>query len=319
MKHIVPDFYPDFRCTASACRHCCCIGWEIDIDQESLDRYLTIGGDLGRKLHSSISRQPPHFILEEDERCPFLNKDGLCELILSCGEDILCEICTEHPRFHNYFSDRIESGLGLCCEEAARLLLTHVSPISFIDISSPADICRCSDSSSSVENTLFKFRDELIALSQNRELSIQQRISGICRRCHISLSVRSVPEWARFYMTLERLDTAWSEILENIINGWEQISAEQFSRYMSKRMYVYENLLVYFLYRHLLSNAGYDIPQRAGFAALSTAMLYAADAVYFQIHGQLPIEQQIEHVRMYSSEIEYSDENVNEIIDSLRG
>ena len=30
------------------------------------------------------------FILTEDDRCPFLKSDGLCELILTKGEDMLC-------------------------------------------------------------------------------------------------------------------------------------------------------------------------------------------------------------------------------------
>ena len=30
---VYPDYYPEFRCSASACKHNCCIGWEIDIDE----------------------------------------------------------------------------------------------------------------------------------------------------------------------------------------------------------------------------------------------------------------------------------------------
>lgn len=39
MKRVVPDYYADFACIAGACRHTCCVGWEIDIDPDSLRRY----------------------------------------------------------------------------------------------------------------------------------------------------------------------------------------------------------------------------------------------------------------------------------------
>ena len=47
-------------------------------------------GALGDELRDAISDgASPHFILREDERCPFLRRDGLCRLILELGEDAL--------------------------------------------------------------------------------------------------------------------------------------------------------------------------------------------------------------------------------------
>ena len=34
MVYAEPDFYGKFKCTAEKCRHSCCIGWEIDIDDD---------------------------------------------------------------------------------------------------------------------------------------------------------------------------------------------------------------------------------------------------------------------------------------------
>ena len=31
----MPEFYPAFRCRAGTCRHSCCRGWEIDVDDTS--------------------------------------------------------------------------------------------------------------------------------------------------------------------------------------------------------------------------------------------------------------------------------------------
>ena len=126
VQNAYPDYYPLFRCIADRCRHNCCIGWEIDVDGDSLAAYDQIGGEMGERLHKCIDRsgEMPHFLLGEQERCPFLNGKNLCDLILYGGEGMLCQICTDHPRYRSFFSERTEIGVGLCCEEAARLILT---------------------------------------------------------------------------------------------------------------------------------------------------------------------------------------------------
>ena len=44
VQNAYPDYYPLFRCIADRCRHNCCIGWEIDVDGDSLAAYDQIGG-----------------------------------------------------------------------------------------------------------------------------------------------------------------------------------------------------------------------------------------------------------------------------------
>lgn len=42
----VPSYYKTFQCIADKCEHSCCIGWEIDIDEDSYEYYMGIGGAL---------------------------------------------------------------------------------------------------------------------------------------------------------------------------------------------------------------------------------------------------------------------------------
>ena len=123
MKVIAPAYYNDFACIASACRHSCCIGWEVDIDDESAERYAEMRHPYASAIRDSIEGEPPHFVLSEGERCPHLDASGLCRIITECGEESLCQICTDHPRYRNYYDGVVEIGLGLSCEEAARLVL----------------------------------------------------------------------------------------------------------------------------------------------------------------------------------------------------
>ena len=177
VQNAYPDYYSLFRCIAGRCRHNCCIGWEIDVDGDSLAAYDQIGGEMGERLHKCIDRsgEMPHFILSEQERCPFLNGKNLCDLILYGGEGMLCQICTDHPRYRSFFSERTEIGVGLCCEEAARLILTKPEKTTLV-VTGEGELDE--------EGTaLLTLRDHLFAIAQNREEPINQRMEQILSAC----------------------------------------------------------------------------------------------------------------------------------------
>lgn len=111
--------------------HSCCEGWEIDIDEDRLFVYKGFP-----EIASKISEEGiPHFILTDEGKCPFLRDDNLCQMIIDHGEKFLCQICSDHPRFRNFWTDRIEVGLGLACEEAGRIILGSKEPMKLVVIS----------------------------------------------------------------------------------------------------------------------------------------------------------------------------------------
>ena len=128
-------YYNKFHCIAGACQHTCCQGWEIDVDEEKLPCYRAMA-DIAPHIDETDT---PHFRLTADERCPFLNRDKLCDMILHHGEDILCQTCRDHPRFRSFWTDRTEIGLGLVCEEAGRLILSQEQPMQLIVLSDDGD------------------------------------------------------------------------------------------------------------------------------------------------------------------------------------
>ena len=127
----VPDYYPEFKCIADRCTHTCCRGWEIDIDDAAFSRFQELD-DVADKIQEDEVNGTRYFHLNADESCPFLDENGLCGLIRRYGPDMLCDICRDHPRFRNYWTDRIEVGIGLVCEEAARLILSKKKPVKYI-------------------------------------------------------------------------------------------------------------------------------------------------------------------------------------------
>ncbi len=140
MKLIKPIYVSRFRCKAGNCHDTCCAGWEVDIDEETLRKYDTLPGELGDEIRQSIcSGSVPHFGLREDGRCPFLDTDGLCRIISDLGDDWICDICREHPRYYNRLGDSLECGIGLACEAAAELILSCSLPLAFLSEDIPDD------------------------------------------------------------------------------------------------------------------------------------------------------------------------------------
>ncbi|MBP8713888.1 MAG: flagellin lysine-N-methylase [Lachnospiraceae bacterium] len=178
MRKIYPDYYENFICLADKCTHCCCIGWEIDIDDETYKRYMTLDGPIGERVRNAIivSAQTRHFALDEHGRCPLLNENGLCSLCLEYGEESLCGVCHMYPRFAFRYGCTEEMSLSMSCEEAARLIITDPDPVKLISSGTDTKSLEfdedddefCSDDIESV-------RLDALRILQNRKIPIEDR------------------------------------------------------------------------------------------------------------------------------------------------
>ena len=133
MKTMVPNYYKDFKCTASKCTDTCCAGWEIIIDAETYNHYKKVCGKFGERLKSNLTLYEdgePGFVLQ-NHNCPFLNKNNLCDIYTELGEDCLCYTCKTYPRFIEEYGNLSEIGISLSCPEAARLILLDSKPVTF--------------------------------------------------------------------------------------------------------------------------------------------------------------------------------------------
>ena len=281
MKEVFPNYYKKFKCIADKCKHNCCVGWEIDIDEETMELYNSINSEFAERIRGNISGEIPHFVLTEDERCPFLNKNGLCDIICELGEGAICDICYLHPRFTNFYEDFSETGLGLCCEEAVRIILTEEEKFS---ISLP----------SQAENyEFFKEREEVFGILQNRDITILERLKNLAKRYDLKFEFLN-EELYRFYMSLERLDKSWENELEKLKCAENEAIFER-----EDLQILFEQLACYFIFRHFESGVFFTI--------LSCWVL---GAIFSSFES---VEQMLDIVRMYSSEIEYSEENTQKV------
>lgn len=312
MKLIAPNYYKKFKCIADKCRHSCCIGWEIDIDDGTFDRYKAVQGDFGKKLKDGIEFADgiACFKLDGDERCPFLNKNNLCDIILNLGEDFLCQICNDHPRFRNFYSGATEIGIGLCCESAAEIIIRQKGKVTLEVIAGKNE----NDEYSVEEASFIEFRNKLFDILQNRCIAVNQRTEEFLISCNGKCIDDSLNETVNFLLSLERLDSKWTEIL-NEIKDMQDFTSVQLPSYFNT---VAEQLLVYFTYRHL---SGYlddgRLSQRSCLIVFSYKIIEMLCKYHMKKHGEITYSCIAEYARLYSSEIEYSEENIEAILEKF--
>ena len=313
MITVVPDYYDKFRCIADRCRHSCCIGWEIDIDADSLEYYKTIDGELGKRLCENIATEADgtsHFKLCEDDRCPFLNEKNLCDIYTELGQKGFCQICDDHPRFRNFYSDRTEIGLGMSCEAAAKLILSQKEPSVLVTKENDDGEFLWEE-----ECDFLDFRDDIFDILQDRTKNTEERICDMMDFCNISLPQKTAAQWADIFLKLERLDGSWDDVLCELKNAEENALVLPHS---AETETAFEQLGVYLVFRHLADSLDDDrLAERVKFVALSCKMIYLLCAVQYNKNNGITIDDIAEIVRMYSSEVEYSDDNMEKLFDIL--
>ena len=278
-----PDFYDRFHCLAADCRHSCCRGWEIDVDETTAAYYRTLPGPFGDELRSALFRDGEgwHFRLTEKGRCPFLRRDGLCRLIRALGEDALCDICALHPRFFGELGGDELWGLGLSCEAVCSLLLESTKPLLFVG-----------EEGETLDFTALLRRFDVEA--SEAQIHFMPEVS----------EVRYADLLSRLADT-EPIDEAWPEELRQLracLPDLAENAAEYVAVCDSGR---YDRIVQYILFRQLERVEDIGLPALADYARLSTEFVFMQDALL----GADP-----EHLRRWSEQIEYSTENVDRLL-----
>lgn len=299
MKLFAPKYYKDFSCIAEKCSHNCCIGWEIDIDSNTMERYSSLCKEKSYALEliKSIDTEDgtPHFILGDRERCPHLDSRGLCSIITELGEDLLCEICREHPRFYNDTYIGKEVGLGMACEEACRIILDSSEYNSFVEIDElcgkplPCDF-----------DTLEK-RTRLYDILGNDMLLHTEKLNIIYREFGISPQALSDNEWRDMLFSLEYLEDSHKKLFSSYSSD---ISTP---RELEKTA---ERALAYYIFRHC-TEALDENEYRAslGFCLFCERLLVSV----LKAEGISEKDKAVTIARIISEELEYSEENTETI------
>ena len=298
MKLYAPEYYKDFECIADRCKHSCCIGWEIDIDSATAAKYRSLEGGYGGEIKKSIEDgDVPHFKLCEDDRCPHLNEKGLCRIILNEGEGYLCDICREHPRFYNDTKRYREVGLGIACEEAARLVLTSDNYANTVEIGEvEGEIELDADSFDAVAQ-----RERVFAILSDKTLTYNEKLDRISREYNVSPAILDSDGWRELFESIEYLD-------ESHRTDFAVFSLSPKAK--SDIEPCLERALAYFVYRHCTEAEDIcDFASSLGLCLVLERLL----ASIAEKTGAKNAADLIIPARIISEELEYSEENTESI------
>lgn len=179
MYYRKPQYYDNFTCTADRCPATCCAGWQIVIDEKSLEKYNHVQGEFGIRLQKSIDWEEGVFH-QYNRRCAFLNEENLCDLYRELGAESLCDTCRLYPRHVEEFEEVREFSLSLSCPVAAEMILGQKEPVRFLEETDEVlEEEDYEDFDSILYDWLEEAREVLFGILQNRKLSIATRMALI--------------------------------------------------------------------------------------------------------------------------------------------
>ena len=286
MTNIDAEIYSEFKCKADKCNHSCCKGWEIDIDEDTLQYYKSLDSELGNEIRQNIHEgEDTFFKLTDDKRCPFLKDSGLCKIIEELGEDGLCDICRLHPRFFEDINDYSLAGVGLSCEKASELLFEKHS-LNFI-------IC---DSEKTID-----FQNLLKLLGIN----ISQDYLNLTNKLPEYLNEDKIEEILDIFYITEPIDSNWKNEVLLIKRNYPDYLNNLDDQFIKK----YELIYQYILFRQLELTLDYGVK----------IVDYAIYSIIFIMLYANSFHDDIEAVRRWSEQIEYNEDNIDIILNSIEG
>lgn len=185
MTYDYPSYYSQFHCIGGSCPDSCCIGWEVDIDEETYNYYKSLKGPFGDRLRAHIKEDGTdrYFPLCEGGRCPFLNRENLCDIITQLGEESLAQVCMEYPRYFLEEGDYEQIDLSLSCMELGRIFFEDPDPIEYIrEEMSDADADANPIPDTALNGRLvhvLDIRDDCIAILEDRSRTLADRFLEI--------------------------------------------------------------------------------------------------------------------------------------------
>ena len=230
----IPKYMEKFKCIGSECTDTCCAGWDINIDENSLDRYKNSTGVLKRLVDGKFLVgdtnndffNAGYMILKDGSMCPFLNENMLCDIHGGVGEENLCITCKSYPRIFNIVDGIYEKSALASCEEICRLALMSKEKMEFIEVDENLDednieIRRIIDTEAfagteSLIQYFWEIRILSINIIQCSEYSIDERLS-ILKRFYSKIdSLKLEGDW-------EGLEEFFEDYSKGIFNYQEYI------------------------------------------------------------------------------------------------
>ena len=262
MKQFELNYLKNFKCIADKCQNSCCKGWQVGIDKKSIKNYKRLQKKDAR-FCNFIDYKNKLFLLDNQKRCPFLNENGLCDMIIEYGEKSLCQVCGDHPRFRSFFGDRVETGLGLSCEQAVNVVLQFKNKICPVSVDGKKSrLC-------GFNKQLFDIRNGIINIFYNEDKSFLEKFNNAVKYIGTDVKYLDGKRFLTDLLDLEYVDKNWQTFLNEFYSK-DEISClveDEFDWFLTQ-------FIVNLIYRHVsTANDKTDIKIKTAFCLLLTNMV----------------------------------------------
>lgn len=299
MKTVYPVYFNKFRCAASNCPDTCCAGWEIVVDESSIRKYGSLDSETGAKIRSRMTADPDGDIIFKNEngRCPFLNEKNLCDIYIHAGENYLCRTCAMFPRFEEFYGSSRETGLGLACPEAAKLIVGNADKFGLLCVKDD-EPPEPNEIDAQYYFDLLKIRKEIFSILDDENFGVKDRLIKILKTYQNDDNKTDIKNPFDLLEGLEILTDDW----QKIIDDHENLTGTDYGG-------EYRNIAEYYIYRYLLKAVfDGDHLTKIKFCVFSCAVINRAAVTL----GLLRAAQ------LYSKEIEYNSFNIGQVYKSLQ-
>lgn len=266
-----PSFYKDFKCIAGDCPDSCCQGWEVDADEQSLEYYKTLTGDIRKRIDSVLDKDEfgnTIFRLAHKKRCPFLNQENLCDMHIAIGGEHTPYTCRMFPRFINDFGGTREMGVSFSCPVASDMMWELTEPMHFVDELNdlPPEL---NEIDAQTYFYLTKARKKAFDIVQDRSLPVNQRLIKLLDfGAEIQQDLEEYQEgdnpiaFFDVFRNPELINPQWLERVEN--GSAKPVSDEVFN----------ENIASYFIFRYFLTAVNdYDVLSKIKMAVIGVLIV----------------------------------------------
>lgn len=344
MQEIYPKFYKEFKCLMGECPNTCCKGWGVDIDKDTLLRYKNINSPYGAKLKQILSNHKQFFKLGAS--CPFLNKEGLCDIEINLGESYLCDVCRKFPRLTYTYGALCENALSCACIEASRLLLLKKVEFEMVETDKRVTTYNTFDSKlfpyiQKCRNLIFNvlqselnfdskmqyvldfgeylqnnFRvyskiDNIIESFENKSQTYSAKFTD-------KLSIKTVEKVIKKYMSLKMLNPNLKDKLDELLRliYKKRITKDDFVALITgyRNIFEFNNILIYFIYKYFYRCVyDYKIFSRLQFAVYSTIVLIGLGVLDTYKNGYLTTDFNVKNLEMFAREIEHNEDSIKKL------
>lgn len=174
MAELIQEFYHQFHCVADQCSFTCCQEWEIAIDSDTYQVWKKKAYSCtGRKLNSYTKKENGRrqVKLLENQKCPFLREDRLCQLVMDYGDEILSQTCATFPRQSHVFSNRVEHSVVSCCPE----VIDYFAAADTVNFQQKEELA-WSEEATDEEKLLFDIREEMMRVLSDKRYSVSEAL-----------------------------------------------------------------------------------------------------------------------------------------------